>query len=348
MRPMARPFLHRGRQPPMSRTDDLRAALACRPARAVPRWELEFHAFDAVSGRHLVLGREFEALSATERDRALHDNAEIILSVCDELEFAAVTAPNSYWEQGPGELAYYVLPDDYSERQMGVLREMAGDALLLVANVGGVLGASYDVEFCQKLKDAPGEIDALARRTLAEGLERARRFRDRGADVAMTASDVADNSGPFFKPHQMERFVFPHLEKWSDGVHAMGMASLLHSDGNLTAHLDRIAGTSLDALQAIDPVAGMDLVRSKEVVGDRLCLCGNVDCGLLVAGTPGDVYAATRDLLVTWGSRTGLVLGASNAVQREVPFENYRAMVAAWRASRDAPGPDLSGGQPVP
>jgi uroporphyrinogen decarboxylase len=328
----------------MSRTGDLRAALACRPAGKVPRWELEFHAFDAASGRHLVLGREFERLSVAERERALRDNAEIILSVCAELEFAAVTGPNSYWDQAPGELAYYVLPDGCPERQLGVLREMAGDALLLVANVGGVLGAHYDVEFCQMLRDSPEETDALARRTLAEGLERAKRFRDLGADVALTASDIADNSGPFFKPYQMDRFVFPYLEQWSDGVHAMGMTSLLHSDGDLTQHLDRIAGTSLDALQAIDPVAGMDLLRSKEIVGDRLCLCGNVDCGLLVAGTPEAVYAATRELLVTWGSRTGLVLGASNAVQREVPMENYRAMVAAWKAhSAPTSAPDRAG-----
>jgi uroporphyrinogen decarboxylase len=322
----------------VSRADELRAALACRAAAAVPRWELEFHAFDAASGRRLVLGREFERLPTSARDRALRENAEIILSVCEELEFAAVTGPASYWEQAPGELAYYVLPDDGPERQIGVLREMSGDALVLVANVGGVISACYDVEFCQALRDTPGEIDALARRRLAEGLERARRFRDVGAHVAMTASDVADNSGPFFKPHQMERFVFPYLEAWSDGVHTLGMASLLHSDGDLTPHLDRIAGTSLDALQAIDPVAGMDLLRSKEIVGDRLCLCGNVDCGLLVAGTPEDVYAATRDLLLRWGARAGLVLGASNAVQREVPIENYRAMVAAWKASREDGG----------
>jgi uroporphyrinogen decarboxylase len=319
----------------MAKTDDLRAALACRPVARVPRWELEFHAFDAASGRRLVLGREFERLAAAGRDRALHENTEIILSVCEELEFAAVTGPASYWEQAPGELAYYVLPDDAPERQIGVLHEMAGDGLLLVANVGGVLGASYDVEFCQALRDAPEEIDALARRTLAQGLEKAQRFRDVGADIAMTASDIADNSGPFFKPHQMERFVFPYLEAWSDGVHALGMGSLLHSDGDLTPHLDRIAGTSLDALQAIDPVAGMDLLRSKEIVGDRLCLCGNVDCGLLVAGTPEAVYAATRELLDAWGTRSGLVLGASNAVQREVPIENYRAMVAAWKAREE-------------
>jgi hypothetical protein len=42
-------------------------------------------------------------------------------------ELAAVTGPASCWEQAPGELAYYVLPDDGPGRQVAVLREMAGD-----------------------------------------------------------------------------------------------------------------------------------------------------------------------------------------------------------------------------
>jgi uroporphyrinogen decarboxylase len=302
----------------------------------VPRWELEFHAFDAASGRRLVLGHEFERLPAAEKDRALRANAEIILSVCEDLEFGAVTGPASYWEQAPGDLAYYVLPGDAPFHQIAALREAAGDRVALVANVGGVLGASYDVEFCRKLKHDPDAIEALAQEALDAGLERARRFRDAGADVAMSASDIADNSGPFFKPHQMERFVFPFVEGWSDGVHALGLASLLHSDGDLTRHLARLASTSLAALQAIDPVAGMDLQGSKRIVGDRLCLCGNVDCGVLVAGTPDDVYAAARDLLAAWGTRRGLVLGASNAVQREVPIENYRALVRAWKDATGA------------
>ena len=48
-------------------------------------------------------------------------------------------------------------------------------------------------------------------------------------------------------------------------------------------------------------------------------------------GTPDDVYAATRDVLVACKAGGGLVLGASNAVQPEVPIANYRAMIEAWR-----------------
>jgi uroporphyrinogen decarboxylase len=95
------------------------------------------------------------------------------------------------------------------------------------------------------------------------------------------------------------------------------------------------AETAVDALQAIDPPAGMDLATTKALVGDRLCLCGNVDCGLLLTGTPAQVEAATAELLETCKAGGGLVLGASNAVQPEVPMENYRAMLAAWKAQGD-------------
>ncbi|RPJ56007.1 MAG: hypothetical protein EHM23_24680 [Acidobacteria bacterium] len=320
----------------MTRTNDLRSALACQPGESVPLWELEFHAWDAASGNQVVLGREFERLCARERETALHRNAEIMLSVCADLGFAAITGPGGYWEQAPGELAYYVLPDNYPERQLAVLRRLAGGEVMLVANTGGVMSASYDAEFCDLLYHAPEEVDSVSRETLAAGLARARRFRDAGADVAMTASDIADNAGPFFNPQQMDRFILPYLDEWSNAVHAMGMVALMHSDGNLTPCLDRIAQTSLEALQGIDPVAGMDLLTGKAIVGDRLCLCGNVDCGLLVSGTPEAVHAATCELLGRWGNRCGLVLGASNAVQQEVPIENYRAMVAAWKACQTA------------
>ena len=52
----------------MNKRADMRAALERRkPDGAVPIWELEFQAWDAASGQHLILGREFEALSPAEQ-----------------------------------------------------------------------------------------------------------------------------------------------------------------------------------------------------------------------------------------------------------------------------------------
>jgi uroporphyrinogen decarboxylase len=315
----------------MTLRDDMFAALRRRqPQGVVPLWEIEFQGWDAASGGHVILGREFEALSRAQQEAALHRNAEIMLRVSAQMHFAALTAPNSYWNQAPDQLAYYVLPGDWRFEQMRVLRQMAGSELVLVGNSGGIIGADYSESWCARIFEEPQSVDAIARERVQLGIETAQRFRDAGADVVFSASDMADNSGPFYNPKQMERWVYPFLTQWSQSVHAMGMYSILHSDGNLSPYLSRLADTGLDGLQAIDPVAGMDLRQTKDAVGGRLCLCGNVDCGRLLRDTPEEVYRITRDLLETCKAGGGLVLGASNAVQPDVPLVNYRAMIQAW------------------
>jgi len=317
------------------RKEDMRAALERRqPAEAVPIWELEFHAWDQVTGRHIVLGKELCALSPAEQARALAANAEMLISAAQALGYAALTVPGNYWEIAPGEPAFYWLPPEARYCQIELLREACGGDLMLVAGSGGVMsmpGASEYLAFCYQLYDAPEEIDQRAARTLEHGLEAAKRLRDLGVEAVFTASDIADNRGLFFNPEQMDRFILPYLRRWAAAVKEMGLYAILHTDGDLSACLEELAESGLDALQAIDPVAGMDMLQVKAQVGERLCLCGNVDCGLLVMGSPEEVYAATRDLLVACKAGGGLVLGASNAVQPEVPIGNYWAMIEAWR-----------------
>ena len=316
----------------MSKRDDMIAALERRrPSGAVPLWELEFQAWDSVCGRHVILGHEFEALTRTEQERAMYTNAEILIEVSATMEYSALTTPNVYWEKAPGQLAYYCLPGETRYRQAAIVRELAPPDLVLVAVSGGVIGADYSAEFCYRLVDAPASIDEMARNSLRAGIDTARRFRDAGIDVVVTPSDFADNHGPFFNPQQMERWILPYLTQWSVAAREMGMHSILHTDGNITSCLDAIASTGVDAVQAVDPVAGMDMRKAMDIVGGRLCLCGNIDCGLLLRGAPEDVYNATRNLLTTCKDGGGLVLGASNAVQPEVPVENYAEMIRAWK-----------------
>jgi hypothetical protein len=182
-----------------------------KPVEPVPIWELEFHAWDAASGQHVVLGHEFEALTSAEQERALHENAEIMLSVADEMGWAALTVPGSYWNEAPGKLAYYCLPETARYRQMEVLKKFASDGLMLIANAGGVISANYCEEFCLRMFEEPESIDKQAEETLAGSLGTIRRFRDLGAGAVLTASDIADNSGPFFNPAQMERWIYPFL-----------------------------------------------------------------------------------------------------------------------------------------
>jgi uroporphyrinogen decarboxylase len=319
----------------MSKKDDMVSALKClKPAGAVPIWELEFHIWDAFSGKHVILGKELEKLSKAEREKALYCNAEIMLEVCEELCFAALTVPGPYWYIAPGEYAYYVLDDNSRLKQFDILRKLAPDDLMLIASVGGVLAMPESenyVEFSYKLFDAPDQIDTMAKQRLQSGIEDMKKFSDAGADAVFNAADIADNNGMFFNPEQTERFILPYLREWAAKAKEMGLYSILHTDGNIMACIEDLAESGINALQAIDPVAGMDMRKVKDIVEGRLCLCGNIDCGMLISGRPEEIYESTRDLLLSCKQGGGLVLGASNACQSEMPTENYLAMIKAWK-----------------
>lgn len=316
----------------MTRIDEIRLTLACREPAETPIWEIEFHLWDQFAGRRLMVGHEFTRLTPAQQERALHVNAEIMAAVATELGFAAVTAPGGYWEHSPGQPAYFWLPDSARDEQVRILAALAEGRFLVAAESGGVLcmpGAADYLDFSYRLFDAPDQVEEQARATLRQGIERAKLLRELGAELIFTASDIADNHGVFFNPEQMDRFIMPYLRKWAAEVKALGGWSVLHSDGNLNACVEALADSGLSALQAVDPVAGMDMRTVKQRVAGRLCLCGNVDCGMLLTGSPDQVRAATARLLADCAPGGGLVLGASNAVQSEVPVANYQAMLAA-------------------
>lgn len=312
----------------MNRKADMTAALEHRqPLGAVPLWELHFHCWSNESGKHFVSGMEFAQLPDSRKELALARDAEIIFEVSERLGFAAVTLPDPPWN------CIYTLPHQYRLSLARMIRRLKPD-FMLVAGCSGVLAmpdSSDYVEFCYRLMDEPEEIDRQCAKKFEAGIESMKQLADAGVEAVYTASDMADNRGPFFNPQQMERFILPYLNRWVAEVKKAGLKAILHTDGDVTSLLPDIVASGVEALQAIDPVAGMDMKKVKDRVGNRLALCGNVDCGLLISGRPEDIYRQTAKLLDECKSGGGLVLGASNAVVVETPLENYHALVEAWR-----------------
>ena len=128
----------------------------------------------------------------------------------------------------------------------------------------------------------------------------------------------------------MDRFIYPYLAKWSDALRSIGLYAILHTDGDITPLLERLAVTGLHGVQAVDPVAGMDIAYAKELVNGKLCICANVDCGMLIVGSKSEIYESTARILKSSKAGGGLVLGASNAVVVETPIDNYRQVLRAW------------------
>jgi len=304
-----------------------------KPNGVVPLWELHFHCWDQVTGEQVIVGREFESLTASEKIKAIEKNANLMAEIAEKLHFAAVTIPDGYWETAPGVPSYYWLPGVARCQLAEKLSKLIGDRIMIVAAVGGVMGMpgpSNYVDFCYQLADAPQKIDEIARQTYSAGIETAKKMRDAGVEAVYTAGDLADNHGPFFKPEYMERFVLPYLRRWATEVKKMGLYAVLHTDGNINPILEDLITSGIHALQAIDPVAGMDVRKVKKLVDSRICICGNLDCGLLFSGPEAVIYHTARDLLLDLKTDGAYVFGASNAVHYETPLSHYLSMIRAW------------------
>lgn len=299
---------------------------------SIPVWELEFHLWNKFGLGDFVVGIEFEKLSNSKKDYTLHQNVESICKVSQLLSFSAITVPGGYWEVSPGVPAYYYLPGDYRLKQIELLKENIGNDVALVACTGGVMampeGHDY-VDFSIKMMTDPDEIDIIAENTFHNSKQLIKDCADLGVDVILTASDIADGHGLYFSPEQLDRYIYPFLEKWNTYVKALGLKSIMHTDGNINDAISRLANSGINGIQALDSTANMDIISIQKLYCDKLCVCGNVDCGLMLTGTPDSVYEATRKLVIAMEGAPNFVLGASNALQYSTPIENYKAMIAA-------------------
>jgi uroporphyrinogen decarboxylase len=101
---------------------------------------------------------------------------------------------------------------------------------------------------------------------------------------------------------------------------------IFHSDGYLYDEIPNIIACGFDAIQSIQPSAGMDIEKIKKEFGDQICLMGNVDLNyLLPFGKPEEVREEVKKLVKTAGPE-GFVLTTCNIITDAVPVENAKAM----------------------
>ena len=67
------------------------------------------------------------------------------------------------------------------------------------------------------------------------------------------------------------------------------------------------------------------MTKAKDILGDRICIRGNVPVSILAAGTPDDVRAYCKKLIDYAGRGGGFIMASSAAVDDAKP-ENVRAM----------------------
>jgi len=128
----------------------------------------------------------------------------------------------------------------------------------------------------------------------------------------------------FMSPDQFKTFYWPQLRKSVLGLIDKGLVPCLLWEGDCTTRLEIIA--DIPPGKAIYWFERTDLVKAKEVLGDIVCLRGNVPTSILIAGTPDDVDDYCRNLIQKVGKGGGFILDGSIGVPDEAKVENVVAM----------------------
>jgi uroporphyrinogen decarboxylase len=95
--------------------------------------------------------------------------------------------------------------------------------------------------------------------------------------------------------------------------------------------LDQLVEANPHALHSLDPQAGVDIGEVKDLYGDRVCLIGNVNCGLMDTGTDEDVVRSARYALEKGMPGGGYIFSTSNCIYTGMALSRYELMLDVWR-----------------
>ena len=84
-------------------------------------------------------------------------------------------------------------------------------------------------------------------------------------------------------------------------------------------------------LHSLDPQGDVDMASVKRLVGDRVCLIGNVNCGLLDSGTDEQCIESARYALRHGMPGGGYIFSTSNCVYTGMRLSRYELILNVWR-----------------
>lgn len=138
----------------------------------------------------------------------------------------------------------------------------------------------------------------------------------------------ARSSADFISPKQFEKFSLPHLRRITEEFAKIGFYSHFHHHSNWTPFLEYFKEfPKKKCVMYLDDRT--DIFKAKKVLGDTMCIMGNVSASLLANGTPSDVEKTVKDILDKCADGGGLIISAENPVNCK--FENLKALVDATK-----------------
>jgi len=183
-------------------------------------------------------------------------------------------------------------------------------------------------DFCLQTLLDPAFILDFQKRVHEYAMRELEMFLEYPVDAVKIASGLITSTGSLISPEQLEQFEFPYMAELAKCAGDGGASVLFHVDGDVSAWVPRFLEMGADILNPIDASAeSQSIYDLKDVYGDRITLCGNIDIdGVLPRGAPEDVAADVREHIDRLARGGGYIVASSHDLHQNIPVENVYAM----------------------
>ena len=298
------------------------------PPGRVPHMELVFfltmEAFGRLHPSHRVFW-QWDQMSETERDLHRRDVADVLVAIARKYEQSTI---------------FPHLPSGWKDHQDTIrtlehIREISGDDYFLMMHGD----ATYSLPsgdammgFVERIAEDPQGVRDEAARTVDRAIADAERWKAEGLlDGFALCADYCFNDGPFLSPAMFDDFVTPYRVRLIAAQRELGFYVIKHTDGNIMPILDSLVEAKPHALHSLDPQGNVDIAEVKRLVGDKVCLIGNVSCSLMDTGTDEEVVESARYALRHGMPGGGYVFATSNCIYTGMALRRYELMLDVWR-----------------
>ncbi len=195
--------------------------------------------------------------------------------------------------------------------------------------------APFDL-FADYFRGSKGAMLDMFRRpdTLLEAMEKARVLLTREA-IRSAAEQPGDHVfiplhwglDGFMSPDQFHTFFWPQLRTMIHDLIDAGLVPYVFWEGDCEKRLETIA--DIPPGKAIYKFERTDMFKAKAVLGQVVCIQGNVPASLFNAGTPEEMDAYCRRLIEGLAPGGGFILDGAVSIPDEAKYENVVAYVEA-------------------
>jgi hypothetical protein len=127
----------------------------------------------------------------------------------------------------------------------------------------------------------------------------------------------------FMSQEQFKKFWWPTLKKLVEGLIEGGCTPFLLWEGNVESRLEIIG--DIPKGKAVYSFERTDMIKAKKILGDTVCIKGNVPLSILSTGNVDDVKTYCSELIKKVGKDGGFIMDSSTVLDEAKP-ENVKAM----------------------